>query len=145
MLKRWLPVVILLLLGLAWLLWPRSPWARATVRFDPEVCDAGGCEDAGTLGGSHGPELTFQRQPGVDDATAQLALGLDAFWTCVDERGIRTSGAIGNCVQEASFPEVCQEAFAEAALGTDGSAEALMQEFDAIFIDEEGLCDPDDS
>ncbi len=111
----------------------RSPWSATTHPPDP-TCDSG-CVEVYRATSHHFGELVLMLDPEIDDPPAQwaeCAMGvLTCWWNEARE--------IPVCVDAATCPQTCKDAFHDAAEGALDEA-TLLAAFRRVFLDPGGRC-----
>lgn len=132
-------LLLAVIAGVAWLLWPaapRDPWKPTTV---PRTAECGpGCKVIGEFDTAHGPRIRVTEQPAVDDPVAQWADCMTSIRTCAEREG---RDAFAGCVAKSACPRLCKDDFRRRT-GTTPDVPRLRASFEATFLADDAPCLP---
>ena len=144
--KRYLVVIIsfLVVVLLTWWFFFKqdfNPWQSTTVAYSD--CTKENCERVETLKLDHGGEITFYRSNlPIDDPVQQWGTCLDSVVACY-QGSSGTVGEFAGCIAVSSCPVSCKDLFAE-EIGSEKELETTITAFEAVFLDKEAKCRPED-
>jgi len=134
------PVILALILVFVALLWPRTPnpWQPTTEAYKVD-CGAECSVISSVTPGHKGSALPLIYNPKVNDEIAQWGDCIETVMKCV-----RQANTFKECVDEdVSCPAICVEKF-QSKVQNITNPKRQRKIFESIFIDDGGLCVPED-